>query len=92
MALSEKVKQFLLPFTRVSNTGTGNNMVGLNPPPVASTKQTPQNKADFRDKKKATKSKRPKQVVRHKSLLPLMPRSVSRSLSLCIGALQLGMP
>jgi hypothetical protein len=47
VALSEKAKQLLLPFTRVSNTGTGNNLVGLNSPPVASTKQAPQNKADF---------------------------------------------
>jgi hypothetical protein len=60
VALSEKAKQFLFPFTRVSNTGTVNNMVGLGSPPVASTKQSPKNKADFQAKKKATKSTKTK--------------------------------
>ena len=50
----------MLPFTRVSNTGTGNNMVGLNTPSVASTKQTPKIKADIQAKKKATKSTKTK--------------------------------
>jgi hypothetical protein len=35
-------------------------MVGLSSPPVASTKQTPKNKADFQAKKKATKSAKTK--------------------------------
>ena len=87
VALSEKAQQFLLLFIRVSNTGTGNNMEGRSLPPVASTKQTQQNKADFWYKKPQSLT-RPRQVVRHKSQLPLMSRSVSRSLSLWLEALQ----
>jgi hypothetical protein len=49
----------------------------------------PKIKLTFRLTRKPHSLQRPRQVVRHNPLLPPMPRSVSRSLSLCIGALQL---
>ena len=64
-------------------------MVRVSSPSVASTKQMPKNKADFQAKNKATKSKKPRQVVRDNPLLPSRPISVSRSLSLRLEALQL---